>query len=282
MTVAAPIALSLLNTTDVLAQAMSQSNSTNGPVYEVASIKPDEKADGTERVTFRYTPDGLIAKNMSLQLLIRTAYGVYDSQIIGAPNWLDAREYDIEAKMDESEADKLQSLSTDQAKLERQHLLQALLAERFKLALHHETREGPMFALVVAKNGPKFQESSAAADAPARPKLVEENGKLIFHGAPMAPLATMLSQVLGRPVLDRTGLSAKYDFALQWTPDEFNLPESDASGSAQQANDAASPLGSTAASIFTAIQDDLGLKLESIRGPVDVIVIDHVEMPTAN
>ena len=167
---------------------------------------------------------------MSLQLLIRTAYGVYDSQIIGAPNWLDAREYDIEAKMDESEADKLQSLSTDQAKLERQHLLQALLAERFKLALHHETREGPMFALVVAKNGPKFQESSAAADAPARPKLVEENGKLIFHGAPMAPLATMLSQVLGRPVLDRTGLSAKYDFALQWTPDEFNLPESDASG----------------------------------------------------
>jgi len=280
--IAAPFGPDLMNATEIHAQTAADDNAATAPIYAVASIRPVQGGDGTQRVTFSYTPDGMIAKNMTLQLLIRTAYGVYDSQIVGAPNWLDATEYDIEAKMDDSEAEKLQKLGVAEAKIERQHMLQALLADRFKLIVHHEIREGPLFVLVVAKNGPKFQESGPDSDGSARPKLVEGNGKLIFQDAPIAPLVTMLSQQLGRTILDKTGLAGKYDFALQWTPDEFDLPASDGIASNEQGNGGASSAVSTGGSIFTALQEDLGLKLESTKGPVDVIVIDHVEEPSEN
>jgi uncharacterized protein (TIGR03435 family) len=280
--IAAPFAPDLMSATEVRAQTAADDSAAAAPIYAVAAIRPVQGGDGTQRVTFTYTPDGMIAKNMTLQLLIRTAYGVYDSQIVGAPNWLDATEYDIEAKMDDSEAEKLQKLGVAETKLERQRMLQALLADRFKLIVHHESREGPLFVLVVAKDGPKFQQSGPDTDGSARPKLVEGNGKLIFQAAPIAPLVTMLSQQLGRIVLDKTGLTEKYDFALQWTPDEFDLPASDGIASNQQGNEGASSSVSTGGSIFTALQEDLGLKLESTKGLVDELVIDHVEEPSGN
>jgi uncharacterized protein (TIGR03435 family) len=280
--IAAPFAPDVMRAREVRAQVTADDTAATAPIYAVASIRPVQGGDSSQQVTFRYTPDGMIAKNMTLQLLIRTAYGVYDSQIVGAPNWLDATEYDIEAKTDDSEAETLQRLGVAEAKLERQHMLQALLADRFKLIVHHESREGPLFVLVVARDGPKFQRSGPDTDGSAGPKLVEGNGKLIFHDAPIAPLVTMLSQQLGRIVLDKTGLKGKYDFALQWTPDEFDLPASDGIASSQQGNEGASSAVSTGGSIFTALQEDLGLKLESTKGPVDVIVIDHVEEPSEN
>ena len=246
--------------------------SAQAPSYEVASIKIDH-GDPNRPITWDETPDGLMISNVMLELLIRQAYGIQSYQIESAPEWASKEEYDISARIDDAETRHLRTLTKEQAQAERRLMLQALLADRFQLAVHHETKEGPVYALVVAKNGPKFQE----ANPPTRPEMPISmgGGLLTFKGAPMSTLVRLTAQVIGRPVLDHTGLTGNYAFSLKWTPDEFDLP-----ANAQQSGEiSAEPTGT---SIFTVIQDQLGLKLESTKAPIDSLVIDQVSRPSPN
>jgi uncharacterized protein (TIGR03435 family) len=252
--------------------ACAQSVKDPSPSYEVASIKIDH-GDPNRPITWDETPDGLTVTNVTLELLIRQADGIQSYQIESAPEWVNEEEYDISARIDDAETRHLQTLTKRQAQAERRLMLQALLAERFQLAAHHETKEGSVYALVVAKNGPKFRE--AAPPAPPQMPISMGEGLLTFKGAPVSTLARLISQVINRPVLDHTGLTGKYAFTLKWTPDEFDLP-----ATAQQSDEAASEPAGT--SIFTVIQDQLGLKLESTKSPVDSLVIDHVSRPSPN
>jgi uncharacterized protein (TIGR03435 family) len=282
---AVSILFGALNPTRSSAESQSQNTSANALVYEVASIKSNKNDSGM--VMLRYRPDGFTATGIMLRALIREAYGVEDHQITGTSSWLTSEKYDIEAKMDKSTIDELQKLSPDQRKFERQRMLQALLADRFKLSVHFETKEGPAYALVIAKNGPKLQEAKPEESyangikgfdgLPIGPHMTRmARGELIVQALPMASVAQLLSMHLGRTVLDETGLIGSYDFTLQWTPEEgetavFNGPK----GSQLPADN--TPTESSGPSIFAAIQEQLGLKLESQKGPVKILVIDHVE-----
>ncbi|MDQ1410588.1 MAG: hypothetical protein QOJ41_2323, partial [Acidobacteriaceae bacterium] len=141
LVVAAPVVIGVLHATQGRAESQSPSTS-HSYEYEVASIKPNKS--GTNMVRLMFSPDGFTATNGTLQMLIHAAYGVEDNQISGAPSWLNSDHYDIDAKMDSATADALHKLSEDQGRIERQKMLQALLAERFKLAIHRETKELPV------------------------------------------------------------------------------------------------------------------------------------------
>jgi len=219
---------------------------TPSPRFDVASIRksrPDLRYDALFCENGRYTRGG-----DTLKALIQFAWRLRDFQVIGGPRWADSDQFFIEAKGDPA--------ATPEQCLE---MMQALLEDRFRLAVHKETRQLPIYSLVVAPSGPKFHESAAAT----RPGFQGADGHLRAQKISMAILVQLLSRSIG-PVQDLTGLTSRYDFTLEWTPE--NTPVADATGP----------------SIFTAVQEQLGLKLESKTGPVEVLVIDHAEMPTEN
>jgi bla regulator protein blaR1 len=289
LAVAGPVLFGSLHAMPRGGNRQGQNSAAASPVYEVASIKPDKS--GTNMVRIMYTPDGVTATNGTLQMLINAAYGVDDNQISGGPSWLKSDHYDIEAKMDSAAADELRKLGEDDRRDARQRMLQTLLAERFKLTLHRETRELPIFVLVVAKDGPKLQEAKPGDTYPNGIKgpdghsgagmMIGRREGLTAQGIPIANLTAHLSRVLGRKVVDKTGLTGKYDFTLKWTPDESlgGAPRGPQSGQAGVGDTA--PADSSP-SLFTALQEQLGLKLESRKGPVEIVVIDHVEKPSEN
>ncbi len=161
-----------------------------------------------------------------------------------------------------------------------QQRLQALLAERCQLAIHRETKEQPVYALLVGKNGPKIQPVETK-DGGAQPRMMMGRGMVNGQGVELQMLATVLSNQLGRPVLDRTGLKGHFDIRLEWTPDpgQSITPLGGAPPPGVQAPPPPDPNGP---SIFTAVQEQLGLRLESQKGPVEMIVIDRVEKPSEN
>ncbi len=285
-----PIVFGLLHATQTRAESKAQETTGPAPVYEVASIKPDKS--GNDMIRMMARPDGFTGTNITLQMLIRNAYGVEDNQISGAPSWLNSEKYDIEAKMDSSVADELRKLDEDHRRLERRRMLQALLADRFKLSLHRETKELPVYSLVIAKNGPKLQEAKPDDTYPNGIKGFDGRGtagmmrmgrgELTGQGLPMGSLVRLLTQQLGRPVLDKTGLTGKYDFTLKWTPDESEAPMLKGAGDGKQGTGSTPTPESSGPSIFTALQEQLGLKLESQKGPVEILVIDHAEKPSDN
>jgi uncharacterized protein (TIGR03435 family) len=235
------------------------------PEFEVATIKPS-KPD-VQGKGFSVQGRRFVTLNTSLGDLLKFAYGLQSRQIIGGPPWLTSDKFDIEAQPDGEGQP-----SDKQWKM----MIQKLLASRFKLTLHHEKKELSVYALVVGKNGPKLTKSQG-----------DPNGLpgLFFRGLGVLPVANatmgdfagvMQGAVLDRPVVDQTGLKGRFDFILKWTPDESQFeglgikvpPPSDAANA---------PPG-----LFTAIQEQLGLKLEATKAPVDVLVIDHVEKPSEN
>jgi uncharacterized protein (TIGR03435 family) len=220
-----------------------------------------------------FPPDGITATNVTLQMLIRAAYGVQDYQISGAPNWLKVDKYDLGAKMSSTVADELHKLDQDRSMLERRRMLQALLADRLKLTLHRDTKQLPIYSLVVAKHGSKLNEAKEEG------YMRLGRGQLTSQGVDIATLASALSRQLGRPVLDKTGIAGYYEFTLQWTPDESQT-FTGLDGSLIP--DKAQPRDPSGPSVFIAIQEQLGLKLESGKGPVEIFVIDHVERPSEN
>lgn len=235
----------------------------NQPSFEVASIKPSNSAD--RRPMFNVSGGRFTAVNVTVKSLIKVAYGIKDFQISGGPGWAGSDLFDITANA-ESPA------HMDQFAL----MLQSLLAERFQLIIRHETREMPVFALVIAKNGPKLTEASQSA----APVFKIRRGLLAAPKANLAELAYQLSNFLGQSVLDKTGLTGKYDLKLEWAPDENQVAMFSAMG-VPEGNGAPSP-DWPGPSLFTALEEQLGLKLESEKGPVEILAIERIEKPSAN
>lgn len=222
------------------------------PEFEVASIKAANSGAG--RSSTKLTPGAVIIENAPLMKCIALAYGISEDRAgaIAAPDWLESERFDIEVKFPPN-------TPQDQVRV----MFQNLLADRFRLKVHRESREGTVYVLVAAKNGPKLKQS--APGTPGRVGLTA--GRLSAQAAPMSALADRLSSApfqLGRQVMDRTGLTGLYDFTLEWMPD---VPGQSEPGP----------------SLFTALQEQLGLKLETQKAPVDVLVVDSVEKtPTGN
>jgi bla regulator protein blaR1 len=286
MAVAGPLMFGLMQEPQRQAASPVAGAATKVPAFEVASIKPNKSGMGMTML--RTTPVGFSASNVSLKALIQQAYGVEEDQILGAPSWLGSERYDMEAKVASSDTDALHDLNPDQRRL----MLQPLLADRFQLKVHTELRDLPVLALVVAKGGPKLHEAKPGDTYPNGLKgfdgeggpgmMLMRPGQLTAQGLDLSSVAKLLSQQLGRTVQDKTGLTGKYDFTLQWKPDRDPSPMPGAPPPGQQGPDATLSPDSSEASIFTAVQEQLGLKLESRKAPVEVLVIDHVEAPSEN
>jgi uncharacterized protein (TIGR03435 family) len=238
---------------DVTAQASSQQD------FEVASIKRSEPGN-LRGSTFEFLlGGGLRIANATLRAILETAYDVREFQILGGPGWVNSERYDILARSADA---------TNDIKAVRLRL-QALLRQRFNLEVHRETRELPEYALEVAKKGPKLiQDNASNSLNNARTGIQQSCSQMIGTNTTMANLSLMLARQLDRPVLDRTGLTGKYNFQFTWTPDTGPC--------------SGSPESSNAPSIFTALEETLGLRLDSIKGPVDSLIIDHAERPSEN
>jgi uncharacterized protein (TIGR03435 family) len=259
--------------------------------FEVASIKRNEGADN--RVALMTQPGGRVtATNVPLSMLIRFSYQLQDFQIVGGPDWIDSHRFDIVAK---AEGDI--PLAGPGTMGPVQLMMRSLLAERFKLGAHMEKRDMPIYALVTARGdgrlGPQLTRSTVDCKAimaargrqgPPPPPPPGERmqcgfrigpGRMTGGGFPLSQLATSLAGFVQRIVVDKTGLEGDYDIDLTYTPDQATM------GSLKIAGAPNPPPGDTGGpSLFTALQEQLGLKLESTRGQVDVLVIDHVEGPT--
>lgn len=239
--------------------------------FDVASIKPMKETD--DRVMIRQMPGGrFTASGVSLRLLIGIAYDVRDFQISGGPGWMSSDRYEINAVTEGTE----RTLPPEKMR----ELLRALLAERFQLKTHDEEKELPVYNLVVAKGGPKLKESEVPAGNGPRPQMVRiGRGQISGKGMPMNLLTQQLAQNLGRPVIDKTELKGRYDIEMEWAPDPGQgglpgVPGPPDGGAA--AGDASGP------TLYTALQEKLGLKLEPAKGPVRTLVIDSAAKPTEN
>jgi uncharacterized protein (TIGR03435 family) len=240
------------------------------PTFDVISVKVNNT--GARSVSMNSTPDGFHLTNIPIQSILKQAFSLNDDQIFGAPGWAQSTRFDIDAKVSGSDVDVLRALTNDQRRL----LIVQILIDRFQFVYHRETRMLPEYALVVAKGGSKLQEFQPGNDAAGQPK---HPGRMQMHdnlvtaqGVPLEPLIHLLSDRVGRPIEDKTGLTGTYDFTLQIGDEGHDSP----------APGPTSGDGSTGPSIFTALQEQLGLKLESGKGPVQVLVVDHIEMPAAN
>jgi uncharacterized protein (TIGR03435 family) len=282
---------------------------TTLPQFEVASVKLDKS--GQPKVQIQTLPGGrFVATNVTVRFLVQYAYGLQPAQMIGGPDWLNSDRFDIEAKGppangDESAAAKLGAPSQTQL------MVRALLADRFKLGVHTETRDLPIFALVTANKdgrlGPELKASTLNCNTPEPAKLAEKDkgsvpakrvektskesgeppacgirigggpGTMVVGGASLAQVASSLTPWVGRIVVDRTGLTGNFDLTLKWTPDQ--MPQGFDKKIAAGGLAPADPNGP---SIFTAVQEQLGLKLDAQKGPVEVLLIDRVEHPVEN
>lgn len=247
--------------------------------FDVISIKPNRSINSGnsygDSISGTFT-----ARNLSLLALIEYAYDVKEGQIEGLPAWADSEKYDIDAKVDDATAAQERSLSRDERAKLTSTRVQSLFADRFALRLHHETKDMPVLALTIAKSGAKLSKE-AATPVPGDPHPMPPGSIVI--GAPGAersiksnqmPLAMLINflsglpEVSGRVLLDETGLTGKYTFNLRWTPQNLSEPTT-------------SP-ETPGPSLFTALEEQLGLRLESTKVPVDVLVVDHVEEPSPN
>jgi uncharacterized protein (TIGR03435 family) len=250
--------------------------------YDVVSVKPNKSGLGMMRIMNQ--PERFSMTNMGLKMVIQNAYGLkMPDMISGLPGWADSAAFDIEAKMDAETIAALKAMPKEQADEQRRLMMQAMLADRFKLKVHHETKELPIYSLVIAKGGFKLKDADPNSTYPggikgpdgvSRPGMMRMGGgKLTAQGIAISGLSNFLSQQVHRLVVDNTGLTGKYDISLQWTPDEV-----------ANAHQEAGATGTTDSgpSIYTALQEQLGLRLDSTKGPVETVVVDHVEMPSEN
>jgi uncharacterized protein (TIGR03435 family) len=234
------------------------------PVFEVATIKlsrPDTQGKGIRVVGRRFT-----TTNTSLSDLITMSYGLHPHQIAGAPSWVESDRYDLAA---EFEADGQPSDA------QWKKALQKLITDRFKLTVHREKKELSVYAIVAGKTGPKLTKSEGDPDG--LPTIFLRGlGVMPVRNATMADLAGLMqAAVLDRPVVDQTGLTGRFDFTLTWRPDEFQFGGLGIKAPLATNNDAAPDL-------FTAFQEQLGLRLESTKAQTDILVVDHVEKPSEN
>jgi uncharacterized protein (TIGR03435 family) len=259
----APAAPGPSHATGVCAQGDAQGTSsstgtdaatTSGPTFEAVSVKPDPSGSGY----WRNTADGFSA-SARVNTLIRGAYSLTDEQLIGLPGWASTDSFAVEAKMDADTAAALDRLPPLQHSKQMQLMMQSMLADRFALRAHYSTRILPVYELRIAKSGYKMKKSPDDAGGSA----MFSNGKIEAQSTSMTMLALNLSGMMGQVVVDKTGLQGSYDFALEWAP---------------EGADPSDPRPS----IFTAFEEQLGLKLVATKGPVDVLVVDSIERPSPN
>jgi uncharacterized protein (TIGR03435 family) len=285
LAVAGPMAFGVLTAPPLAAQIAAPF--ANDPTFEAISVKPNRSGDG--RVMLGVQPGGrFTATNVPLKMLLRQAYNVQDFQVVGGPDWLGSDRFDVVAKAPE------EGLNFESVR----PMLRSLLADRFKLKVHDETRQMPIYALVKARSdgalGPALKPSSMDCAAfvggrrgggppPALPQpgqavdcgFIIGIGKMSVGGMPIEQLARALSPMVGRIVLDKTGLTGNYSYEFTYSPEQIvGLPP--------LLNGEAVTVDPNTPSIFTALQEQLGLKLDSDRGSVGVLVVDSAEQPTAD
>ena len=228
------------------------------PTFEVATIKTSDPADQKHR--FEIHGHRIVLENQTVQTMIGMSYGVHAKQIVNAPSWMESERFDVEG---------LPDVEGQPNVLQFQEMVRKLLEERFGLKFHSEKREMARYTLTVAKGGPKLEPTKSAPDA-----LPNERGTgdstsrtLQMENVSMGDLAHNLQGALDRPVVDETALKGKYDFTLKWL-------RQDAPADAEA--------DSNVPRLFTALQEELGLKLEPSKGEVEMMVIDKIERPAAD
>ena len=277
--------------------AQSQGTVPRPPAFEVASVKPNKSGELFVRMQMPGN-DRFTATNVPLRELIRFAYDVQDVRLLGGPDWIHSERFDIVAKAEQP----FPAWGPAGAPMPLLLMLRTLLADRFGLVVHQETRELPVFALVVARDDRKFGpeinpskldcENQAKAPVspgprggppgprsggdPATPTcgMRIAPGQMVIGGTPMSQFATVLSNFVQRVVLDRTNLAGTFDFRLSWTPER--IPQ----GPPPPGAPPFPPGDPNGPSLFAALQEQLGLKLESTRAPLEVLVIDKADRPT--
>jgi bla regulator protein blaR1 len=278
---AGPLAIGILNTPK--SHAQSQAAAAGDLKFEVASIKPS--GPNGRNVTLQFQPGGgLNIQGMPLKGLIASAYNMQcgkncNNFISGGPGWIDSTSFDIVAKAPSgaepgSDPREMSAAQRNVVFNRTRQRLRALLAERFQLTIRQEMKEMPVYALVVAKNGHKLKESTKGGESGS---VRGERGVMIAENTPISMLLVNLQGISGRTVLDRTGLTGRYDFRLEYTPDSGGGAKGPADAEKVEA-----VAGDSGPSIFTALQEQLGLRLEATRGPVETIVIERVEKPSEN
>ena len=272
-----------------VALVQGRSQATPSPVFDVAVIKKNKSGDVSG--AFGGPASSFISTNSTLRDFVVFAYDVRPFQIEKAPDWVTTDRWDINAKADGVFPPPIPGRPDP-----RRQMLRALLVDRFKLVTHTESRQFPIYALTMSKGdrslGPNIQRSdtdcAAAFAAILRgpsPTTTSTGlpicrlssfppGRLAAGTVPLQQIVSALSQILQRTVVDRTGLSGNYDVLLTWTPDQ--------APTAPVGRPDTAPFDPNGPSVFTAIQEQLGMKLESTKGPVEVLVIDHVEKPTSD
>jgi uncharacterized protein (TIGR03435 family) len=250
----------------VVATARAQSDSTKpqmmakdaDPDWDVATVKPsDPNSPGGQRINLRGRQ--VVFQNTTVEQFLLLGYGLQKSQLAGEPGW---------AKTERWNVDGLANVDGKPSWKQTQGMMRKLLAERFGLKIHLEQRKMPVFALTIAKGGPKLTPNTSDPDGLMDQQNTEVNGQHaeILKNTPVSELALILQFHVDRPVVDQTGLKGRYDLHLKWTVDESKAPTD----------------GSAAPSLFTAIQEQIGLKLEPVKAQTDVLVVDAVEHPSAN
>jgi uncharacterized protein (TIGR03435 family) len=253
-----------------LAQVPDAKPSAKVPEFDVVSVKENKKDD--RNISFNRNDDRILISGAPLAMLIRRAYGLYnatDEQIVGLTGWAKTERFDIEAKVAEEDLPLMKDIKREQSEA----MMRSILTDRFHLAAHFETREMPVYELVVAKKGLKLKASdtTVAGDVGKMVHGCKEgcmgssDRHLDAKGIGTDDIAAFLTSRVEKTVVDKTGLTGKYDCSLDWTPDN------------QHSDDPGAP-----PEILTAIQEQWGLKLEPSKGQVKVLVVDHVEQPSAN
>jgi uncharacterized protein (TIGR03435 family) len=247
---------------------------TQPPAFDVISVKPNKSSIGAHGlIVTEFTADGFRGVNVPVHTLLLEAYGLHEGESFGEPAWAGSEVFDIDAKVAGQDVVAFTKLDSDQ----RQAMLRQILAERFGLTVHRESRELPVYAMSVPKGGPKLKESAidpaVAASARRGGGVQMSMGMIAAHECTIPYFLSMLSRQLGRTIIDRTGLTGNYDFTLRWSPDN---------GATAASNDPAGTQADSLPSIFSAVQEQLGLKLESTKAPADVLVVDHLERPSQN
>ena len=262
------LVISILSAVGILAQTPLTRPSFDA--FEVATIKPTPPDWSGGRYIKMQSVHLMVARNHALKTLLAAAYNLSPQAIFGGPRWVDSDHYDIVAKTPGDARPNLE---------EQMSMLRKLLTERFKLSLHREAKEFAIYALTVAKNGPKLKESTTPVDAfPEGPPplifvLSPQGASLPGRNATMSELASVMQRAaLSRPVVDQTGLFGRYDFDLEWRSDDSQF-----GGQGPRENPS-----SNRTDLFSAIQQQLGLRLEATRGPISALVIDRLERPAEN
>lgn len=238
--------------------------------FDTVSVRRNNSPDRSS--SFHPSPDGLLMTNVTVKQLILLAFSPADPRLIsGQPGWVDSTRFDFVAKLDDDTFAALQKLPPAERSEARKRMMQQILFDRFNLKVHHEKKDIPAYALVEAKGGSKLKEADPNLPANSRSGTLRVgDGDLSGHAVPIPRLASGLSAAVDRQVLDQTGLTAKYDITLKWLPEREALNQQDNGAKGSRA------------SIFTALQEQLGLRLEPTHAEFDTIIVDQIEMPTDN